>query len=104
MVEILYNSKIKPYLNAHRGVFYYDRHRKLYEHVDGPRHAQRNRGRLTADYVRTPLRRGYAPDPLDHITCANQFDCCVIVLWRVSPTIHLWTNNKISCIKLHDML
>ena len=27
--------------------------------------AQRNRRRLTADYVRTPLSRGYAPDPLD---------------------------------------
>ena len=64
MVKILHNSEIKPYLNAHRGVFfYYDKHRNLYEHVDGPRHAQRNRGRLTADYVRAPLRRGYRPGP-----------------------------------------
>ena len=28
--------------------------------------AQRNRGRLTADYVRTSLRRGFAPNPVQN--------------------------------------
>ena len=43
----------------------------VYEHIDGPRHAQRNRGRLTADYVRAPLRRGYAPTPVTVSLCES---------------------------------